>query len=200
MYTRSVDVDALQPYPPTDCISVKDKLPWTLHELLLVAVADVRLAIKDKNLTVDMGDWITSFYKPHSAKKGKYCSVCMAGAVIHNRLIPKKAQFTVTARPMNFDDPVQRKLEAINNMRVGDFIDAFDDLYEARDWARMRELKLTDKRQKAIGDASTLVIKNYPHDYDPTSDGDTCVLGARGGHAPLEVYEQAAAILKKAGL
>lgn len=75
-----------KPKKPTrrEVTRMLNKLP--LSELLRVAVADARRAIRNPNVLLNMMDWVVSEQRTVRGEKRTICSVCMAGAVLYCKL------------------------------------------------------------------------------------------------------------------
>jgi hypothetical protein len=110
-------------------------LPDKLSDLLELAIDDCRKIKKLKSYKLDM-------YNFHFMKRDKKCHVCMAGAVMACGL---KAKRTQSYMPDDFDDDTCSKLEAINEMRVGDFSSASSRLFGEGEIPPTLALKLSDK-------------------------------------------------------
>ena len=103
---------------------IKNVLPSTLHGLLKVAIDDLKKAVKNEHIALNMSTW-------HSAnlyfKKGVKCVCCMAGSVMRYAL---NTNINKTYSPHDFSADIQKKLYAINDMRLLNFREAFDELYD----------------------------------------------------------------------
>jgi hypothetical protein len=113
-----------------DLDNVKDNLPNTLHELLGIALKDLKAIEAKKNYKIDMNNWAT-FDSRDSSK----CSVCMAGSVIVGTLgIPFSRTLSNEAgkiygdlEPESFTvGKITEKLHAINCLREGDISSALE--------------------------------------------------------------------------
>lgn len=95
-------------------------VPTTLSALLLMAVEDAEQIAQDQTYTLDMERWY--HVDPHDGR----CHVCMAGAVMARRLGAPKER---VAYPWFYDRRWARALEAVNEMRVGKFQQAYGYLF-----------------------------------------------------------------------
>lgn len=88
------------------------KLPTRLSELLRLAVWDCLTLERDKGVRLDMHTW----HEP----AGKQCRVCMAGAIMDQRLnAPRNADLSPTSYPVEFTF-----LHAVDAMRLGNLTQA----------------------------------------------------------------------------
>ena len=94
-----------------------ETLPDKPSELLRMALDDTLKAEKAKGYEVRMGFW----HSPNPCSDKEICLVCMAGAVMSNRL---KADPKHSLSPDSFNRDTALKLDAVDNMRVGAFYDA----------------------------------------------------------------------------
>lgn len=92
-------------------------LPDLPSELLELALHDLGEIEKDPKYTIDMHDW--------HHKRGGVCHVCLAGAVMATRLEVEPRQWL---SPYDFEDPIANKLAALNELRLGEVMDALDTL------------------------------------------------------------------------
>jgi len=105
------------------------KLPDELSALLELALGDLRKSEIDDRYTVNMGVW--------HVPDVEGCSVCLAGSVLaHSLDVP----IDEPSGPSYVDDEIERKLEAIDELRLGNVLEArrimlFDD-FAAPDVAR----------------------------------------------------------------
>jgi hypothetical protein len=79
-----------------------------LSELLRVAVADMRRAIRNPNVQLNMNHWVQPERIVVQGQRRQICVVCMAGAVLYCKLEERKHRQTLPA----FAD-------RINAMRIG---------------------------------------------------------------------------------
>jgi hypothetical protein len=106
-------------------------LPKKPSKLLMVAMEDLEKIESMKEVSIDMGKWYTK-----NTYTG-YCSVCHAGAVMYNLIEKNNIQeYDCTDggvidlfEPSDFDDKTHNKLEAINEIRMGE-IECFFNLLE----------------------------------------------------------------------
>ena len=100
----------------------KTQLPNTLHELLHTALEDIRIVPNSEDVEVDMRAWITK------NTEDDFCTVCLAGAVMHYRLNMKpthKEGEILTATPDDVKNiELENKLLAIDSLRDFEFDDA----------------------------------------------------------------------------
>lgn len=101
-------------------------LPNKLYQLLRLAVTDAQRVMKMKNFTLDMGNWVAAL-----DDKAKQCSVCLAGSVMVCELKAHKnkdlkVEGEVTPGYYNVD--ISSKLHAINDMREGQMVQAFNEI------------------------------------------------------------------------
>lgn len=124
-----------------------------LHEILKVALQELRAVEKDKRFVVDMNHWVQGDgienddfeleIRPPSEKTP--CSACLAGSVMVG-LYPKVcAQLGWDATPDDFSeiDEVEAKLDALNALRGGCVDEAHSRLYPK--WDSFPELGLDRK-------------------------------------------------------
>ncbi len=155
----------------------KTPLPKKLSELLRVAVEDVIKTEKDPRFRLDMSVFFIG-------KDRGSCRVCMAGAVMAQRL---ECDPSAVITPDHFDDDTDNALRAIDHMRTGGFDLAASvlgvrvplDLRPALDLAR----KTVDYGKFLYADRGT---NNFGNIYV--------------GHAPWGLYLEAADVLARAGL
>ena len=95
-------------------------LPTTLSGLLRAAVEDAQAVGAMPWYRLDMGQW----HLPD--KSGRGCSVCMAGAVMVQRLGARPAD---NVDPESYDAAARDGLVAIDYMRRGLFLDAWQTLH-----------------------------------------------------------------------
>lgn len=86
-------------------------LPDKPSELILLALEDLEKTEKDGRYRIDMRVY-HALMDP-----GMVCSVCLAGAVIAQRLAPDCDDLILT--PLDFGGVNERKLEALNEFRMG---------------------------------------------------------------------------------
>lgn len=136
-----------------------------LSELLRLAVRDAQAA-EAAGHELNMGTWL------ETDDNGR-CLVCMAGAVMLQTLGLSKPL------PGGYDLPhrhgEENALLAIDNMRTGDFVIAYDG----------RQCDMTDEQDEALDLAQGLVLE----DYDDVKD-----------RASWETYLKAADVLEAGGL
>ena len=95
-------------------------LPDTMHELLAVAITDAK-AISRRVYKPHFGYW-------HCPIDNGKCLVCLAGSIIARSLnSPAKANI----RPSFLSTDVQRKMDALNAMRHGNWLHAYDLIYNS---------------------------------------------------------------------
>lgn len=88
------------------------KLPDKMSELLKVAVDDLEQIEKDPNYRINMAQW--------HAPTGDKCEVCLAGATLATRGIPRDVEIDPST-PINSAEGIKvyDKLCAINSLRTG---------------------------------------------------------------------------------
>lgn len=103
------------PISPIQIDEVEDRLPNTLHELLRVAIDDLKKCMaKPEKFQIDMGIWVDG------GRSSKICFVCLAGAAL-----VQTCQADYASRFLDIDDAIAanptlaRKLRAINALRSG---------------------------------------------------------------------------------
>lgn len=94
-------------------------LPDKPSELIRVALADLAKVEADPRYVVDMGMWHEPLAPPFDGK----CAVCLAGAVMAGTLGISAER---SLRPEDFDDDTNRKLDDLDEMRLGWVPDRFD--------------------------------------------------------------------------
>lgn len=101
-------------------IQVTKTLPDKPSELILVALKDLEKLENRRGIVIDMGEWLTE-----NVEGGKkVCSVCMAGAVMYNRLGIRPhddpdSMNLITPGDLS-DEATSAKLSALNHFRMGD--------------------------------------------------------------------------------
>jgi hypothetical protein len=131
------------------------KLPDTLSGLLRVAVEDAKKCEADPRYELDMGVW-------HTPKDGAdVCLVCMAGAVMAQRL---EVAPTASLGLADLDDGGEHFF-AINAMRSGYLEEA----------ASMLRVEWTSEQETALGRLEALMLRELSH--------------ARATRLPWERYE-----------
>ena len=106
----------------------EDILPNTLHGLLKVAIEDVKKAMKNKHIKLDMDEWQTTI--KNFKNKDIKCVCCMAGAVMIHRL---NTNINKEYCPNYFTKKIQNKLYAIDSLRKFNFTEAYFYLYGRED-------------------------------------------------------------------
>ena len=148
-------------------MTTKNKLPTKLSALLRVAVGDAKKCARDPRYTLVMATW----HDPNYGNRGS-CSVCMAGAVMAQRLGTKPYDMAVPAHTEH-----GLALNAIDMMRDGDFDGAATNLLPP---SHTHDDDILDK-------AAAVVMKTYRNNRD-------------GGRAQWSSNLAAARILEGAGL
>ena len=100
-------------------IDSTNRLPNTLHGLLRVAIDDAR--------NLDRIKYQPEYSRWHEPLGTDRCAVCLAGAVIAGSMGLSPSVF---CDPLEFERPVYRKLQALNEMRTGYFCLAWRVLHE----------------------------------------------------------------------
>ena len=94
------------------------KLPYTLHEMLTLAVADAR--------SIKRSDYLPSYSDWHTPKEHGQCAICLAGGVLAGTLgVSPHSE----AMPFLLNNAYFRKLEALDSSRCGEWIDAFKHMH-----------------------------------------------------------------------
>lgn len=136
--------------------------------ILKRAVEDA-MAVKEMNgYKLDMGKW----HMPNGV-----CKVCMAGAVMVRTLQVSRTQ---ELDPADFTEGVSSKLFAVNNMRIGNMVGAFRQVY-----GRFAEMSTT--QNAALCEARLAVIGSIAKH-------------SRRGHADWKIYLRVVDILAAVGL
>ncbi len=158
---------------------MKKELPAKLSELLRLAVEDAKKLSKNPKYVLCMLDW----HLPLDKK----CAICMAGAVMACEL---KTNRNDTVMPEDLGEEVNNKLMAINALREGNIIEAFNNLNGDINWTGYKG-GLSEEQLPACWEAGSIIRDNYNDSAyrTPTSD-----------RAPWHIYLKAAKILEKAGL
>lgn len=102
--------------PPVTNDSGSHALPDQPHELLRLALADLRKCAADPQYEVNMDKW----HQPSFSTA--VCEVCLAGAVMAQTL---GVLFSVTASPRHFDASTMRKLFALDYLCSGQLVLAY---------------------------------------------------------------------------
>lgn len=104
----------------------KVKLPEKPSALILLALNDLAAVEKMKNYEIDMETWHdpSVVFLPTGGPTTT-CTVCFAGSVMVRSLKANPSEIKV---PECFNKTTQRKLNALNSLRVGCIRDAIEDL------------------------------------------------------------------------
>ena len=94
----------------------RSRLPNTLHELLSLALTDLKKCVDDDNDRIDMSVWHELDYNDD------VCDVCMAGAVMAKTL---NEDNTKEIYLRDYPERIESKLRVIDDMRCFDFKGAF---------------------------------------------------------------------------
>lgn len=92
-----------------------------LHEILRIALDDLKVVEKDPRYSVDMDSWHTVGFADHTSSEKK-CFVCLGGSVLAGSL--GKPADQDYAEMIVGDPRIYRILGALNSLRVGDVSDA----------------------------------------------------------------------------
>lgn len=138
-------------------LKLKKALPNSIPALIEAAVADAKRVQRSKRYMLDMG----VYHEPN----GK-CRVCMAGALLISRGVSDK----IEVWPDQFDRATERKLRAIDFVREGDVISAYNEL-------GMKAPRSVEAVERRIQDGYSF--------------------GRDGGRAPWSVYLKAAKMLRE---
>lgn len=122
---------------------MKDKLSNVPSEILLQALHDLSVVESMPKYSIYMSEWMRS-------KEDGTCSVCLAGAVMVNsygRVSPNKGKHLnsfeisdsysgefalhLNVTEATYTNPIAAKMRFINNIRQGDYADAFINLSRA---------------------------------------------------------------------
>lgn len=100
-----------------------NKLPDDLSELILVALEDLEKCEADPKYDICMGVWVYK-YDPD------VCSVCLAGAVMCQRIDPNlhddlKVDVDMTPSSVTRDEHTRIRLRALDALRTGDLWSAY---------------------------------------------------------------------------
>lgn len=101
------------------------KLTPTVHDLIRVALEELVKRESMEGHVVDMDHWIRTIY--YKAESYKVCTFCWAGSIMLGIGELKKWDFG-DLTPCAFSWPVESRLLAIDDIRVGLFIEALDTL------------------------------------------------------------------------
>lgn len=99
----------------------KSQLPDKPSELLIVALADLEKCERSKKFHIEMAYW---FMKNDN---DGICEVCLAGAVMAQSCpLPGMYQEGALFEPQDYPEAVEKKLKALNYLRIGNIDDAFN--------------------------------------------------------------------------
>jgi hypothetical protein len=154
------------------------ELPNKLSALLRVAVEDVQKCEADPRFELEMGMWVVGDVGPTSER----CSVCMAGAVMVQRL---GVATDSNSHPEDVPE-AERHLLAIDHMRLGNFVSAHQ---------RLSRHPASIDEERALRAATAKVRSDPTLEQWIDDDGDYS-----DPHAAWPVYLEAADILESAGL
>ena len=122
----------------------------TLHELLEIAIQDFQKILLHDDYQPNMNNW----HLGSGASHGR-CEVCLAGSVIAMSLnMPAKKTYS----PSDFNEDIGRRLEALNELRLGYIAGAYSALTDRRkDYWKALELsqKWNDRIPDEIKHAKT---------------------------------------------
>lgn len=99
-------------------IPLTKKLPNKPSALLAAAVEDFQKVRNDRRYTIDMEEW---WHSAQENPEDPYCSVCLAGAVMAQRVTNKKIAYS----PKDFARGNEKKFLALDALRVGNTSEAF---------------------------------------------------------------------------
>ena len=150
-------------------------LPNTLSALLRLAVADAQAAAQMPGVKLSMTTW----YERRSDNNGETseCHVCMAGAVVVRTLYQGTDGDWNTYIGFIRNTDTRRGLDAIDDMRTGDFHNA----------AEVISQDVSEGQFDALTQAEELVSRYYIHELD-------------GGRATWDTYLVVAGMLENVGL
>ncbi len=150
------------------------KLLKKLSSLLLIAVGDAQACNADKkNYVLDMSTW-------HDSYVTGPCYVCMAGAVMAKTLNVGK----ISATPEYYSNNTRKALWAIDEMRLGSFVGAYELLFSPIAFKR-----LTARQRNVLLELDTELSTKF-----------TSSVRNRLNHLSWKTYVEAANALKKVGL
>lgn len=112
----------------------------TMHELVSIALSDIRSCIIDDNIHINMDHWVRR-------QSPSVCTVCLAGAVMLKTL--HQEEFSLLSR---FD---RAKMDALDAIRKGDIVRATRIFYYDKDIKVYHDL---EKRAQHI--VKTMKIEN----------------------------------------
>lgn len=105
-------------------MKTKDVLPDKLSDLILVALADLEKVEADPRYEVAMWTW---HQEDIFNKNITVCQVCFAGSVMAKTF---NCKLNKEASPSDFPVSAERKLRALNELRVGNLYIAFSELLQ----------------------------------------------------------------------
>ena len=100
------------------------KLPDKFSDLLRVALDDLIAAEKHPDVSINMAEWL------HKSAHNDRCQVCMAGSIMLKDQGINKFSSGRQIYPEDFDKDSCRKLRAIDALRFGDIIGAWEKIHE----------------------------------------------------------------------
>jgi len=147
------------------------KLPNTMSALLRLAVSDAQKCEADPSYVLEMAVW----HQPTKRDGAAVCGVCLAGSVMAQSFgcSPKERAYLE-----EFGEEDSAKLDAVDDMRMGCFDNAVDNL----------GLTVSKDQRVAIDSAEALLDEAFGEDCSFTR------------LAPWSVYLKVADILERAGL
>ena len=153
------------------------KLPTKFSALLRLTVEDCKkVEAQSDKYVFDMTVWV------EPGRQGGHCAVCMAGAVMMQRLkldldeaYQNMPAHSECIEPSVYDNPTRDKLLEINNLRTGRIME--ECIY--------REIELSDEKEREIREIEKDIRECFDHGK---------------GRAPWSVYLHAADDLEKLGL
>ena len=96
-----------------------EKLPNTLHELLSLALKDLKKCEKDDDYKIEMSVW----HEPNQGTNIGVCEVCLAGAVMAKTLLEDPYE---DKWPNLYPEEIKNKLRAIEDIRTFDIKSAYE--------------------------------------------------------------------------
>ena len=84
-----------------------------LHELLTIALDDLKKCEADPTYIINMHEW--------HVPRGEQCSICLAGAVMAQSLGAYPSEHRSL---FSYDAPLDERLEALDDLRCGGIVDA----------------------------------------------------------------------------
>ena len=106
----------------------KSTLPRTLHGLLAAAISDARNLCRS--------DYFPNYAYWHRPNDDGRCEICLAGSLIAGSLQYNR-NYKVIVHML--DEELYAKVDALNSMRIGDFVKAYSALYHRKPSPRTQD-------------------------------------------------------------